>query len=188
MSRRNQDGPVDRDALDVMRFLDGEMHDVERTRFEQRLQGEPELAEALATARGGRDWFAAGRDEPIAPPEGLAASVMAQVRAEPAPDRSQPDAPVTAASTTGSVDAGAPSDGEARFVRQLLLAAVLLIGLAAGLFLGMKVQEDAERLEASPDRIRQEMERLDERIRDGALDPGSPEPGAPRGGVPAEGR
>ena len=52
----------------------------------------------------------------------------------------------------------------------MLIAAAVVLGLAAALFMGSLLRRDAQRLEAAPDRIQTEMDRLDAQIRDAGRD------------------
>ena len=69
-----------RDSLDGMRFLDGEMHDVERTRFVRRLEREPELQQLVEELQGDRSWFQPERERAEPAPQGMVAGVLARPR------------------------------------------------------------------------------------------------------------
>lgn len=158
------------DQIEVMRFVDGEMHDVERTRFARRLEQEPELQQAVEELQGDRGWFGPERQQSVVAPPGLVDSVLQQLQEAPddnaAERRSKGAQPQESLQATLGPAAEQQLHSTLQWTRQLLIAAAVVFAIAAAVFMGSMVQGDADQLEASPDRIRIEMEQLDERIRE----------------------
>lgn len=148
--------PLDDGRL-VYRYLDGEMTAEELERFRVRIEREPDLRSALKDAEELRSWFRPGRAEPgFAAAAGFSERVLAEVRRLP--------------SREDLIRAGALDPAEERQLiglsHRLLAAAVVLAGLFAALASGLFFPPETDRLEASPDEIRTEMDRLDALIRD----------------------
>ncbi|MBL9077362.1 MAG: hypothetical protein JNL08_07660 [Planctomycetes bacterium] len=157
MSRSNDD-------LTLQRFLDGALDATAANAFRARLAGEPELRRRLAQAQQVRAGFVAARDDAPRAPAGFAAGVLAAVRR--LPDRVQLE------QLERQQEQG---DRIVRLCRRLLVAAAALfaVGLVwhSGLF-----DSRSDRLEAAPDEIRCEMERLDAKVRAGLGAGGSERP------------
>lgn len=152
-----------RDELLVQRHLDGALSPTDAAAFAARLAAEPALREGHAAANAMRGAFAAAREGAMRPRAGFKAAVLAAVRQ--LPTRLQLEQADIAARTV-------------RFCRRLLLAAALLgsIGFAvsAGLLGG-----GAPTMQASPDEMQREIDRLEAVVRAGGQ-AGGVEKSAPR--------
>lgn len=139
------------DDVTLQRFLDGALDAAAADAFRTRLAAEPALRQELAAAQRLRAGFVAGHADAVRAPAGFTAAVLAAARR--LPDRQQ-------------LERQDLVERVARTCRRLLLAAAVLFcaGLVSqsGLFEGT-----GGKLEAAPDEIRSEMERLDARIRAG---------------------
>lgn len=137
------------DRKNLHRFLDGELDAAAAAAFRERMAADPELRGELAGERALRAGFVAARADVVVAPTGFTAGVLASVRRLPARDQ---------------IERQEVGDRVVRLCRRLLLAAAVLFGLGlvwhSGLF-----EERADRLEAAPDEIQREMERLDALIR-----------------------
>jgi anti-sigma factor RsiW len=146
------------DDMTLHRFLDGELDAAAAGAFRARLAAEPALRERLAVEQRVRSGFTGARAEATAAPAGFTAGVMAAVRR--LPDRGTLEQQVAQQDL---------ADRIVRLCRRLLIAAAVVFGLGllwhSGLF-----DDHADRLEAAPDELRLELERLDARIRAGELD------------------
>ena len=145
----------DRDFRLLSRYVDGEMGDVERVRFEERLTGEPELRAALEEIEAGRDWFRAGRSHEgatVTAPAGFSERVLREARRLPEAGESH--------------EAGQDLDARrvSTLVRRLTLAALLILGAAIVFTAILWKQGDPSELQASPGEIQKELEQLDQEI------------------------
>jgi len=157
------------DERKLLRFLDGELDAAAAAVFRARLDAEPALRQRATEERGIRAGFAAARDEVVTVPAGFTASVVAAVRQLPA---------------RRELEEREVDETIVRLCRRLLVAAVLVFGLGAAWHSGLfdAGSNRGNVLEAAPDQIRSEMERLDTLIESGALDAraGPDEPGGRR--------
>lgn len=149
------------------RFLDGELAEAEAQALRTRLAAEPDLRAALQALQQQHQAFAAAARSGFAPSAGFTQGVLAAARRLP--------------SRTALREAEA-GEGLVRLCRRLLLAAVVLFGLGllwhGGLFGGSNAP-----LQAAPDEVAREMERLDAIIQAGGPKvPGGQ--GAPAAGAP----
>lgn len=141
----------------VQRYVDGEMTADESLRFERELAVDSELAAAVAELRDLRKCFDGERTAP--PPRlrpGFADRVVGAVRRDALP----------------VVDRGASAAELVvfeRWSRRIVVAAVLVAGLALLLFAGLLRSADTGQLQASPAEIQRIMEALDREIRDAAI-------------------
>lgn len=130
----------------LQRYLDGELPAAEASDFARRLMSEPGLRERLREAEGLRAGFVAGRGAVVAAPADFTSRLLAQVRRLPSRHELQQ------ADLAGAA---------VRLCRRLLFvaAACAAIGLAwhAGLF----DRGGRETLQAAPDEIQRELQRLD---------------------------
>ncbi|MBL8727435.1 MAG: hypothetical protein JNM25_03320 [Planctomycetes bacterium] len=149
------------DLQNLHRFLDGELDAAAAAAFRTRLAAAPDLRRQLAAERALRDGFVAARGGVVAAPTGFTADVLAAVRRLPSRDQ---------------LEQQEVADRVVRLCRRLLLAAAVLFGVGlvwhGGLF-----DAQTDKLEAAPDEIHREMERLDALILEGALDRGGPDRG-----------
>ncbi len=140
---------TEEDQMLVARFVDGELDAPARREFETRLADEPALRAAVDELTQTSSLFDAGRAEATPQPsEGFQDRVLREIRRLPTGQE---------LATAGSGDV---AHFEA-FCRRLMVAAVLLIGLGVLVFAGILRQSDTGKLEASPQEVREEMERLD---------------------------
>lgn len=146
------------DQKTLHRFLDGELDAAAAAAFRTRLQASPELRRHLAAEQQLRGGFVAARGDAMAPPAGFAAGVLAAVRRLPSRDQ---------------LEQQEVGERVVRLCRRLLVAAVLLFGLGLVWHAGL-LEARNDKLEAAPDEVQSEMERLDALIRARALD-GVPE-------------
>jgi hypothetical protein len=128
--------PTRRDRRELLRWLAGELDEAGDRRLRRRLADEPELARAAAALR--RTWD--GLAEPPgsaagAVPPGFAGRVMARVREEAAAGRRLPALP----GFGGPVPAWARAAG----------AAALVLGLAAGAGMGVRLPRGGEDVAAA---------------------------------------
>lgn len=146
------------DLKSLHRFLDGELDAAANAALRARLAAEPELRQLLAGEQRLRDGFAAARTPVVAAPAGFTAGVLAAVRRLPSRDQ---------------LELQEVGDRIVRLCRRLLIAAAVLFGLGLVWHSGL-LDAHTDKLEAAPDEIRSEMERLDARIRAGLPDSGNP--------------
>lgn len=139
------------DERTLQRFLDGQLDPAAAAAFRSALASDAALRERVETERRLRAGFAAARGTTA--PAGFTAGVMAAVRRLPGRD------------VLEQQDVG---DRIVRLCRRLLIAAAVLFGIGlvwhSGLF-----DVSTSRLEAAPDEIQREMERLDALIRAGQV-------------------
>ncbi|MCC7398497.1 MAG: hypothetical protein IT455_15610 [Planctomycetes bacterium] len=129
----------------LQRYLDGELDAAARAACDARLLTEPQLRQRLDSLRGFAAGFAAMRAEGRRAPAGFTAAVVAAARRLPSRQELQ-QADVTA--------------GAVAFCRRLLLAAAILTVGALGFHFGL-FRHQPSTLQATPDEVQQEMDRLD---------------------------
>jgi anti-sigma factor RsiW len=130
------------------RFVDGELSGAVLADCQQRLAAEPALRQRLHDLQGLRECFAAGRREQVLAPAGFTADLMAAIRRR-------------------TLEQSWRREEENRLVplcRRLLLAAAVLVGLAALWLSGIVRDQSPRNLEAAPDVVQREMQRLDRLI------------------------
>lgn len=130
----------------LQRYRDNEMDQAERTTFQTRLDGEPELRLGLTDLEELGAGFAAGRAAAFAAPAGFTTALLAEVRQLPNRIQLQ-QAEISAAAIVLS--------------RTLLIAALVLFGLGLCWHAGLFDAGGPALIEAAPDEIEREMERLD---------------------------
>lgn len=136
------------DTKILHRFLDGELDAAAAAALRARLAAEPDLSRSLAAEQILRGGFAAARATAIAPPAGFTAGVLAAVRQLPARDQ---------------IEREEVADRVVRLCRRLLVAAAIVFGLGLVWHSGL-LDARSDKLEAAPDEIRTEMQRLDSLI------------------------
>jgi len=135
------------DSLSLQRYLDREMSTEQAEAFRRRLAAEPALRAAAAEREAIADGFALARQDVRRAPAGFASAVLAEVRQLPA--RVQLEAAATAAVVL-------------RVCRRVLIAAAVLAGVALAVQAGLFETGLGEQLQAAPDEVQAEMQRLDE--------------------------
>ncbi len=151
------------DALLLQRYVDGELGPAAAAEFARRLDADPALRREAEALRGMAAGFAAARGPAQRAPAGFAAAVLAGVRQ--LPDRVQLEAAETAAQVL-------------RICRRMLLAAVLLSGVALAVQAGLFDGDLGEPLQAAPDEIDAEIRRLDALLKAGLTKSGAAESAA----------
>ena len=146
----------DHDDLQLQRFLDGVLDPAQRAAFAARLQDEPSLQkrhDELAKVRA--MCTAAAAATVRRPSADFTAGVLAAARQLPSRQQLQQ------ADELGSA---------VSICRRLLLAAAILFALGLLVRSGLFVADTGQDLQASPDDVRVEMERLDALLQRGGLD------------------
>jgi anti-sigma factor RsiW len=133
------------DSLLVQRFLDGELSADAAAALRARIAAEPELAAAVAAARALRVPFAVAKAASGAP-AGFAGRVVAAVRQ--LPSRAQLEGAETAAVVL-------------RMCRRVLVAAAVLFAVGLAMRSGWLEVGLGAPLQAAPDEVESELERLD---------------------------
>lgn len=128
------------------RLLDGELPATEAAAAEARVAASSELRAWLQQQRALRAGFVAGREPARTASPGFAAGVMAAVRR-------LPSRPELIAAQQG-VDF-------VRLCRRILIAAAVLFAVGLAWHSGLLDSRAHDQLQAAPDEIQQEMERLD---------------------------
>lgn len=142
----------------LYRFLDGALAGAELAAVQQRLAAEPALQRALDGLREQQRAFAtagslsAGRSGGGAP-AGFTAGVLAAARRLP---------------TRLELREAEQGDRLLQMCRRLLIAAAILFGVGLAWQFGVVGGSRADTLQAAPDDVRREMERLDGLIQGGA--------------------
>lgn len=145
---------LSRDDLTIQRYVDGELSEADAAAFAARMLQEPALRERVEELRA----FAVGfeGDDVAAAPAGFTAKVLDGVRR--LPERAELEQlEVTA--------------GAVRLCARVLLAAALIFGLGAAWHLGLLDGGRADTVEAAPDAVEQEMDRLDQLILEAMEEP-----------------
>jgi hypothetical protein len=148
------------DVRAVHRFVDGVMSDREAHEFRRRLENEPELRLELQGLENALAGFVAGRATGVQAPPDFTRRLMRAVH----------------------LSANDPSwrehvldDGQVvRWCRRILLVAAALLFAAAVWRIGLLPGQKPDTLQAAPDVLQLEMQRLDERIRETAGSGGWP--------------
>jgi anti-sigma factor RsiW len=157
MNDRTDSGPLSSaDERLLHRYHDGESSPDEAAAVRARLDAEPRLSRRLQELRGVSSLFAAGREQRIVAPAGFTAGVLAAARHLPF------DARVREADD----DAGV-----VRLCRRLLIAAAIVFGLGLVWQGGLLAVGGDDTLQAAPDDVQREMERLDALIESGRVPP-----------------
>jgi anti-sigma factor RsiW len=133
------------------RFLDGALAGEEAVACRSRLAAEPALRQGLAGLQQLRAAFAEARQPVMAAPAGFTAGVLAAARRLPTQVELR---------EAGDWDAVA-GPGMVRLCRRLLLAAAVLFGLGLLSQSGLFGDGRADTLQAAPDEVHREMQRLD---------------------------
>lgn len=134
------------DALLLQRLLDHELPAEAVEVMRRRLAAEPALAAAAAEHGALAAGFAAARQDVRRAPAGFAAKVIAEVRQLPA--RAQ-------------IEAEATSTVVLRVCRRVLIAAAILFGIGLAVQAGLFDSGLGEQLQAAPEEVQAEMQRLD---------------------------
>lgn len=147
-----------RDELQLQRYLDGELPPDDAAAFAARLAAEPEVRRRHDEARTLRTAFAAARGEGRRASAGFTANVLAAARRLPAREELQ------------QLDVAA---GGMTFCRRILLAAAALAALGLLWRSGLVADRGQDMLQATPDEVQREVERLDAVIMRQAADQGA---------------
>lgn len=144
------------DELLLQRHLDGELEPTAAAAFQARLVAEPALRQRRDEALAVRAAFAAAASTAVRRPRAdFVAGVLAAVRQLPTRLQLQQADVLTGAFT---------------FCRRLLLAAAVLAALGLLWGSGLLVDGGGKSLQASPDDVRHEIERLDAMLQHGELE------------------
>ncbi|MCK5945367.1 MAG: hypothetical protein KAI24_25480 [Planctomycetes bacterium] len=144
-----------RDDLMIQRYVDGELSDADAAAFAARMLREPLLRERVEELQRFAGAFAAAPGD-LRAPAGFTAGVLDEVRRLPAREElEQLDL------TTGAV----------KLCVRVLLAAALVLGLGLAWHAGLLDGNRADTVEAAPDAIEQEMDRLDQLILESMEEP-----------------
>ena len=138
------------DEMLVLRHLDGELSPMDAALLVARLDAEPALRECHAAAASLRGAFVMAREGAPRPRAGFAAGVLNAVRQ--LPTRLQLEQADVAERIVG-------------ICRRLFLAAVLLGGIAFAVGADLFDNDASRPLQASPDEIQQELDRLEGIVR-----------------------
>jgi anti-sigma factor RsiW len=142
------------EQLLIQRLLDGELPEAEAAALRERLKSEPALRRLMAEQRGVTRWFEAVRNETTRPDAG------------PAPHSAAPGGPRDGFSTRvleaiRSPDATAAASASVRFARRIALAAAFLMAVSVLWALALSDRGSGRTLDASPDEVRQAVERVE---------------------------
>lgn len=141
-----------RDELHLQRWLDGELSPPEAAAFEARVAAEPLLRRRAEAARGLRHAFAGARAAVMRPSATFTTDLLAAARRLPSRDQLQ-QADLAASAVA--------------FCRRLLLAAAVLAVAGFSWHAGCSEHAGPETLQASPDEVLREMQRIDAGIERG---------------------
>jgi anti-sigma factor RsiW len=139
------------DSLLLQRYLDGELDTAAAAAWRARVDGEPALQQALAAQQALRGAFRAARGDSSRPPAGFAQRVLAGVRQLPA------RAELEAAAAAGTVQ---------RLCRWVLLVAAVLFCAGLAMRAGWLQTGFGAGLQAAPDEVADELQRLDQKARE----------------------
>ena len=142
------------DRRRLQRFLDGQSTVAESAGLRARLGEEPDLRQVFEEEQRLRAGFAAARTAGPVAPAGFTAGVMAAVRQLP---------------SRRELEEREVGESVKQLCRRLLVAALIVMGLGFVWHSGLLECRRGETLEAAPDEIRREMDRLDQVIQSGAL-------------------
>lgn len=140
------------------RLLDGELDASAASALQARIDAEPSLRSAFEGRQCVRAAFAAARGVQVAAPAGFTANVLAATRRLP---------------TRGELEQADVGESIVRLCQRILLAAVVVVGLGWALYGGLldrTFSSSGSTLEAAPDDVQREMDRLDALIQSGAVD------------------
>ena len=143
-----------RDDLMIQRYVDGELPEAEAAAFAARMLQEPSLRERVEELQQFASGFAG--DDAVAAPAGFTANVLTEVRR--LPERAELE----------QMDLAA---GAVKLCTRVLLAAALILGLGLAWHAGLLDGNRADTVEAAPDAIEQEMDRLDQLILESMEEP-----------------
>lgn len=135
----------------LQRYLDGELSPEDAAAFAASMLQDAELRERVELGERLREGFAAAvAAEPrSAAPAGFTAGVLSEVRRLPSREQLQ-QADLTA--------------GAVQLCRRILLAAIVLLGVGVAVHAGLFDLGQQKTVEAAPDEIEAEMQRLDQQI------------------------
>lgn len=153
-----------RDELQLQRYLDGELPPDDAAACTARLAADPAFRRRHDEARALRSAFAAARGEGRRASAGFTANVLAAARRLPSREELQQHDVV---------------GGGTMFCRRILLAAAVLAALGLLWRSGLVSNPGQDTLQATPDEVQREIERLDAIIKQQATNPGAQ--GAVRG-------
>lgn len=143
------------DERNLQRLIDGELPPAEAAALRARVEGEPTLRAAFAAMSELHSRFASvARSGITGAPGGFTAKVVAAARR--LPDRRE-------------LEAHDVGESIVRVCRRLLLAAAIVCGLGAVCYSGLWRGGGDHRVEAAPDEVQKEMQRLDALIESGAI-------------------
>lgn len=145
------------DELLLQRLLDGELEAPARAEVEARIGAEPALRQRFEMEQALRAGFRTLRAQGRTAPASFTASVVAAVRRLP--------------SRSELVD-GEEQQQIRRLCRRVLIAALALLGLGLAVHAGLLDRGQSNTLQAAPDEIQREMDRLDALIQGGILEAG----------------
>lgn len=143
-----------RDDLMIQRYVDGELPEAEAAAFAARMLQEPSLRERVEELQQFVSGFAG--DDAVAAPAGFTANVLTEVRR--LPERAELE----------QMDLAA---GAVKLCTRVLLAAALILGLGLAWHAGLLDGNRADTVEAAPDAIEKEMDRLDQLILESMEEP-----------------
>lgn len=143
-----------RDELLLQRWLDGELLPPDAEAFAARVAAEPRLRQRAAAVRSLRQTLVAARGTPMQPSRAFVGNVLAAIRRLPSRELL----------LQADVAAGAVA-----WCRRILVAAALLAALGLLWHTGLFGGDRPAVLQASPDEVQREMQRLDAAILTGEL-------------------
>lgn len=143
------------DSLLLQRYLDGELDTAALAAWRVRVEREPALQQALAAQQTQREMlrgaFRAARGESPGAPAGFAQRVLAGVRQLPA---------------RAELEAAASADSVQRLCRLVLLVAAVLFCAGLAMRAGWLQTGFGAGLQAAPDEVADELQRLDQKARE----------------------
>jgi len=145
---------LSRDDLMIQRYVDGELPEADAAAFAARMLQEPSLRERVEELQQFASGFAGG--DSVAAPAGFTANVLAEVRR--LPDREELE----------QMDVAA---GAVKLCMRVLIAAALIFGIGLAWHSGLLDGNRADTVEAAPDAVEKEMDRLDQLILESMEEP-----------------
>lgn len=139
------------DSLLLQRYLDGELDATAAAACRARLEREPALQQALAAEQVLRGAFRAARGDALVAPAGFAQRVLAGVRQLPA---------------RAELEAAAAASTVQRLCRLVLVAAAVLFCAGLAVRAGWLQTGFGAGLQAAPDEVADELQRLDQKARE----------------------